>query len=38
MGRPEGQPLGRPRYRWEDGIEIVKVIKGTTHKGMWELQ
>jgi hypothetical protein len=24
MGKPEGKrPLGRPRYRWEDGIRMA---------------
>jgi hypothetical protein len=24
MGKPEGKrPLGRPRHRWEDGIEWI---------------
>jgi hypothetical protein len=23
MGKPEGRPLGRPRYRWEDNIKMI---------------
>jgi hypothetical protein len=33
VGRPEGKrPLGRPRYRWEDGI---RMYLGEIDRDMW---